>query len=389
MREAADAGTKPREAARICFPFTGDVIGGSHLSALDLLRRLDRSRFDPLVVVQHAEGRLAHLFRDNGIPVASPFGWPELPYNTRVNINAVKAALAQLWPQVRFLRRNRIAIVHSNDGRTHVAWALAAKLAGAKLLWHHRGDPNARGLRYAAPLLADRILAVSQFSLPSPGLLSAARKAEVVHSPFDTTLTVDRTAAREALLAELGASGGTLLLAYVGAFVDRKRPLLFIDMVDRLRAMRPAMPIVGLMFGSAEQPAMDDAIRARIASLGLADHLRLMGWRSPGTTWIAACDQLIVPAIGEPFGRTLVEAMLVATPIVATRSGGNIEALKDGALGLLVEPESADALAEGVLTLAEGDAAAVAAKAQADASVRFGFDLHCRQVSDVYERLLR
>lgn len=374
---------------RICFPFTGDVVGGSHLSVLDLLRRLDRTRFDPLVVVQHAEGKLARLFRDNGIAVASPFGWTELPYNTPINVNAVKAALAQLGPQVRFLRRNRIAIVHSNDGRTHVVWALAAKLAGAKLLWHHRGDPKARGLRYAAPLLADQILAVSRFSLPRPGVLSAAGKARVVHSPFDTAVAVDRDAARAALLTELDAPAPSLLVAYVGAFVDRKRPLLFIEMIDRLRAMRPSLPVIGLMFGSAEEAWMDAAIHARIEALDLADRVRLMGWRSPGTTWIAACDQLIVPAVGEPFGRTLVEAMLVGTPIVATRSGGNVEALRDGALGVLVEPESAAALAQGVLALANGEPRAIAAMARADAGVRFGVDLHCRLVSDVYEALLR
>src|SRR3546814_8094871 len=53
----------------------------------------------------------------------------------------------------------------------------------------------------------------------------------------------------------------------------------------------------------------------------------------------------MVPAIDEPFGRTLIEAMLVGTPIVATRSGGNIEALRDGDIGQLVQPESASALA--------------------------------------------
>src|SRR3546814_18022838 len=69
-----------------------------------------------------------------------------------------------------------------------------------------------------------------------------------------------------------------------------------------------------------------------------------MGWRTPGVRWIAACDMLMVPAIDEPFGRTLIEAMLVGTPIVATRSGGNIDALRDGDIGQLVQPESASAL---------------------------------------------
>ncbi|AKH42841.1 glycosyltransferase involved in cell wall biosynthesis [Altererythrobacter atlanticus] len=383
--EETAAGGKP---LRICFPFTGDAIGGSHLSALGLLCELDRERFQPLVVVQYPDGKIARLFREHGIEVVCPFDWPELPFNQRIGLNAIKAAIAQLGPQIRFLRENRIDIVHSNDGRTHVAWALAAKAAGAKLLWHHRGNPDARGLRYAAPLLADRVLTVSEFALPRPGLFSAANKAQVVHSPFDTDIRVNRAEARAALIKELGVPPETLLVAYSGVFVDRKRPLLFIDAIRRMRELAPDRPVMGLMFGAAEVPEMDEAMQARIAESGLGDTLRLMGWRTNGTYWIAASDVLMIPAVDEPFGRTLVEAMLVGTPIVATRSGGNVEALRDGDIGKLVEPENPTALAEATLALAESDMRALAEKARTDALTRFGIDLHCRQVSQAYDSMM-
>src|SRR3546814_3577006 len=98
-------------------------------------------------------------------------------------------------------------------------------------------------------------------------------------------------------------------------------------MVARLAEMSPR-PVMGLMFGEARVPAMDIALRRRIAEKGVEDRVKPMGYRTPGPFWIAACDRLVVPAVGEPFGRTLVEAMLVGTPIVAARSGGNIEALE-------------------------------------------------------------
>ena len=388
LHSQGSASARGREAVRICFPFTGDAIGGSHLSALGLLRQLDRTRFYPLVVVQYPDGKVARLFREHGIDVVSPFDWPELPFNQRIGLNAIKASIAQLGPQIRFLRENRIDIVHSNDGRTHVAWARAAKIAGAKLLWHHRGNPDARGLRFAAPLLADQVLTVSKFALPKPGLFSAANKAQVVHSPFDTDIQVDRAEARAALVDELGVSPDTLLLAYSGVFVDRKRPMLFIDTIRRMRELAPERKIVGLMFGAAEDQEMDAAMKQRIAEAGLEDSVRLMGWRNDGTYWIAASDILLIPAVDEPFGRTLVEAMLVGTPIVATRSGGNIEALRDGEIGRLVEAEDATALAEASLALSEEDRRELADKAMADARTRFGIDLHCRQVSKAYDKLV-
>ena len=97
----------------------------------------------------------------------------------------------------------------------------------------------------------------------------------------------------------------------------------------------------------------------------------------------------MVPAVQEPFGRTLVEAMLVGTPIVAARSGGNVEALRDGEMGLLVEPDNAAALAEACLSLVtdSNETAARTAKAQADAQTRFGLDRHMEQVCAVYREL--
>jgi glycosyltransferase involved in cell wall biosynthesis len=374
--------------ARICFPFSGDIIGGSHLSVLGLLCRLDRTRFDPLVVTQYPRGKLSQLFSDHGLPVWTPFDWPEVPPNRRVGLNAIKAALARAGPQITFLRRQGIDIVHTNDGRTHVSWAFAAKLAGAKLLWHHRGHPDARGLRFAAPFLADRVLAVSEFALPRKGLISAARKAQVVHSPFDTELLIDRSIARQILLDELDVPPETLLIAFSGSFIDRKRPLQFIEVIRRMRESAPDRPICGVMFGNADEPEMDNLMQAQIAKDDLAGVVRLMDWRSPGAFWIAASDLLIVPAIDEPFGRTLIEAQLVGTPVVATRSGGNIEALKGGELGVLVEPEDPGVLAEAVLALSHDDRQNLAERARHDARNRFGIDMHCHQVCAVYDRLL-
>ena len=256
-----------RVAKRICFPFSGDLIGGSHFSALGLIRQLDRNLYDPLVVVTREDGRIAHLFRSHGIPVVAPFEWVELPANQQIGLNAFRAAFSRLGPQIRFLRDNNISIVHSNDGRTHVAWAIAAKLAGTQLLWHHRGSPDARGLRWAAPLLADRVLTVSQFSLPSPGLYSAASKAQVVHSPFDTTISVDREEARAALIDDLGVAPDTLLLAYSGSLIARKRPHLFVEAIAKMRELAPDRPVAGVIFGAAEVPEMDASLRTLIATL--------------------------------------------------------------------------------------------------------------------------
>jgi glycosyltransferase involved in cell wall biosynthesis len=142
------------------------------------------------------------------------------------------------------------------------------------------------------------------------------------------------------------------------------------------------------MFGEARVPEMDRALRDHIVATGTADSVRIMGYRAPGPQWIAACDQLVVPAVGEPFGRTLIEAMLVGTPVIAARSGGNIEAL-EGGFGVLAEPDDADALAEGCARLARNpaQAAEMVKAAERDARDRFSTATHCALVSETYASL--
>lgn len=380
----------PAHKARttICFPFAGDSIGGSHISLLGLLERLDPTQFRILIVPEVPDGKIAKHFgafeqtADPASPVTS--FTPGEAFSARKFLRT----LTGVAPRARFLKDHNVDIVHTNDGRTHATWAMAARLAGLPLIWHHRADPTAMGLRLLAPALATRVLTVSSFSLPKGKIWSAAHKAQVVHSPFDTTIKVNREEARAQLLKEQNLPEDALLLGFFGSFVPRKRPLLFVDTIAELRKTIER-PVFGLMFGEAKVPEMDTKLREHIAITQMQDAVRLMGFKSPGHFWIGACDQLLVPATGEPLGRTLVEAMLVGTPVVATRSGGSPEALA-GDTGVLVEPESATALAKGVTDLLANPAETqrMIERAAPSAKDRFSVERHATSVTQVYQELM-
>jgi glycosyltransferase involved in cell wall biosynthesis len=384
----AEAGTVPAAApVVVCYPFAGDMLGGSHHSVLGLLRGLDRQAFQPLVVLEEPNGRLAKHFA--AFDIAADPCPPQRSFAVGQSFGLAKflRALTGIPRRARFLRQHGVTIVHTNDGRSHATWALAARLAGARVLWHHRGDPNARGLRWLAPLVADRIAAVSRFALPRRRQSRVAREAQVVFSPFDTAIQVDRAAQRGKLLAELGLPDNAVLCGYFGLFNPRKRPVAFVDAVCRLRQIADR-PVAGLLFGEAEDPQTERAIHDRLARPDCGETVRLMGYRSPGAEWIGGCDLLLVSAIDEPLGRTLVEAMLVGTPVVATRSGGNPEAVLDG-MGLLVTPDHAEAMAQAAAQLI-GDAAACAkmvARARTSALERFGAERHVAAISAIYREL--
>lgn len=378
-----------QERAIICFPFVGDLIGGSHLSALGLIRNLDQERFTPLVLVQNGGGAIASLFHDVGIPTWEAPSSPHLPHGKRLAIGDLVGLAASIRPLSQMLRRWAVDIVHTNDGRSHATWALATRLAGSRLVWHHRGSADAIGLRYLAPLVADEVIAVSEYAIGKPPLLSSGTRRSVIHSPFDTTTVHDRTASRDELHRELGCPPGAHIVAFSGALIPRKRPILFVDAIAALRRARPDLIVHGAVFGEPIE-IKAETVQRRAVELGIDDAIHVMGFRTPGARWLAACDALLVPAVDEPFGRTLVEAMLVGTPVVATRSGGNAEALRGGTVGLLVPPEDAGAMAEALASLL-GDpdrSSVLSMRAQHDARARFGESQHAAQIMAVYDRLL-
>lgn len=372
----------------VCFPFIGDRVGGSHISALKLIQALNRDRFTPLVVVHARNGPAEQLFADHKIATAAV---PPLhPDAATTGWRAVTRALALANPLAAFLRRHDVAITHTNDGRSHSLWALPARLAGTRLVWHHRAAPDARGLRLLAPWAAHKVIAVSRFAAPRRGLWSAARKCSVVPSPFDTDAAeMDRAACRASVCAELGVAPDTRLIGFFGNLVPRKRPVAFVDAVAALQRQAPALPVLGLLFGHSFR-GLDEAITRRAQELGVTSAIRLMGFRFPPEPWLAACDIMLIPGVDEPFGRTLIEAMLLGTPVVATNSGGNPEALEHGRTGFLVPVDAPDAMARETLRLLQDPKlhAEIATAAGADARRRFGISQHADAIMAVYESLL-
>lgn len=379
------------DQAVVCFPFIGDLVGGSHMSSLGLIQNLPRSRFVPLVVLHQTDGPVADLFRREGIDFVAAPVLNRLERAAPRNGAAVVNVMRTLPALVPFLRANNASIVHTNDGRTHLIWGLAARVAGSKHLWHHRGDATSFGLRRVAPWLPNRLVAVSKFASPRPGLFSAAGKCSVVHSPFDVMKMdgFERVEARENVLAAIGCSPDTKLLGYVGTLVDRKRPILFVEAVAALKRLSPETKVAGLFFGNALN-GLDDAARSRAEALGIADCIHFMGFRYPGEPWIAGLDALLVTAVNEPLGRTLVEAMLLATPVIAADSGGNPEVVENGKTGMLVRADDPDEFAKACLVLFSNAALRehIVETARKEVRARFSFERHVQAITSVYEELM-
>jgi glycosyltransferase involved in cell wall biosynthesis len=92
----------------------------------------------------------------------------------------------------------------------------------------------------------------------------------------------------------------------------------------------------------------------------------------------------------EPFGRSIIEAMATARPVIAARNGGAVELFSEGVTALGFETGSADELAAQMSVLASSEQlrSKLALAARAHVHERFGLPRLGADLRDVYRQLL-
>lgn len=387
-------------AIRVCFPFVGDDLGGSHISALKLIENLDTTSFEPLIVLHQDNGKLASHLRENDLDFKlAPDVFLPSPTSAQNGFGKIGSGLDYLvrsLPKLRrYLKQEKVDILHTNDGRIHTLWSLAALGAPTRHVWHHRGDPTAKGTNLLAPLTADHIVTVSRFAKPSKPVRSIDNRWSIVHSPFDQLeLNSESKVYRQRLVEELGCQKDARFLGFFGLFLDRKRPAAMADILHNYQKRFPNENVHTVIFGRPAEGAAsveESVILQRAKDLGVADRVHIMGFRVPVEPWIGAVDINLVPAVNEPFGRTLIEAMMLGSPVVATHHGGNPEAIEDGVNGFLVEAENPEAFVEPIHRLLNNEVEyrRISETARSMALENYGITKHVQQISQIYRDLLR
>jgi glycosyltransferase involved in cell wall biosynthesis len=85
--------------------------------------------------------------------------------------------------------------------------------------------------------------------------------------------------------------------------------------------------------------------------LGIRDRVELPGWVEQPNLYLPSFDVVAMPSRSEGFPLAMVEAMLAARPVIATRVGSMPEAIMDGKTGLLIEKNDVTGLAHALRTL--------------------------------------
>ena len=362
---------------RVLFPFVGDTLGGSHMSALDLVARLGAHGVDPLVILE-SRGLLSEYLDELGIQYTVLYSFGDRPPASRVH--RLSFLIGQWKDQI---ARFNADIVHTNDGRMHAPWLMAKKVFGYQVVWHQRTAISRKRLASVA-CMASQIITISDF-VTSSSPQCVQKRAIQIPDPIEFKIRPDRGEAKRRL-GTIGISAGLANIFAVGNLTPQKRPHFAVQVLAAVRK-RWAPEAQLVLIGEEREPAASWS-RALAEELEVDQSVHFLGLQKPVEYLLPGADVLLAPSVREGLGRNIVEAMLSNVPVVASNSGAHPEIIAHGDSGLLFESHDTNAAADLVGRVLSQPGLRATLQAGGRQKTRtFDADLHARRVLKVYREV--
>jgi glycosyltransferase involved in cell wall biosynthesis len=286
---------------------------------------------------------------------------------------------------LRLVREWNIDVIHAHLPLT----GIMARATGLPVVYteHNLAESYRQPTRSLNRATYGRNAAVIAVSEPVARSLDGFRGPIPQVIPNGVTVTVEETAAAEAR-GELALDAVQPLVVHIGNIRPHKGHATLVAAAGELLRARPDVTVVSI---GGEKHAGDlDRVHADAARLGLGDGLRFLGRRSDALSFVAAADVYVNPADVEGLPVSILEALALGIPVVATAVGGVPAVVRHGETGLLVQPREPHALAEGIQRLLEdrGLAARLAAAGRTLVEREYGLEPMVRSVEKIYEQVL-
>jgi glycosyltransferase involved in cell wall biosynthesis len=383
-------------------------MSGAELSLLELVEKLDRGRFLPIVACP--EGVLAERLRELHVPHVS------LRLRRITRSRALNTLLRDLLHVTMsalrlagIIKRLRIDLVHANSTTACMSAGPAAKLTGVALVWHVRDLVELGRTGRLLYRLADAVACISE---------AVERRVARVADDLDKLWTVTNgidvarlrsrarpetrspmpqapqsgasLPAREAVRREFNIAEDAPVMSQVSQFTPWKGHSLLLEALVRVKAEFPAVRL--LLVGRAmtgKDASYLDRLRLMVGRLGLSEVVSFTGWREDVASIIDASDLVVVPSREEPFGRAALEAMALGKPVIGLSAGALPEIVSHRQTGILIDRSDPGLMADAILKLLRSpDMRRHMGQNAADEAERFDITRTVNQVQNLYADLL-
>lgn len=344
MKDVMANDQKSAEPVRILFLTSVlDSLGGSEKNILKLVKNLSKDRFQTYVIALRG-GMILKQVKQLGIPVQ------DMALKSIVSIDGFRKAV-RLY---RFLRSERIDILMTYHEDADVWGGVVGKLAGVRVLISNKRDMGYQvSWKHA---LAYRFLNkwVTRFIAVSNAVRQELTKVRAI-PPLKIQVIYNGINIKEPVLRNRSA--------YVKRLLQLPKDHLIVGMVASFRPVKgqelfvraaaevlKTFPDVEFVIIGNKNTEYFRQVSKLMDELRITSRIHCMGDRNDVQELLQSFDVFVLSSLHEGFSNAILEAMAAGLPIIAARSGGNMEVVSSE-IGILFQPGNADDLRQAILKL--------------------------------------
>lgn len=362
--------------------------GGAEVSLKELLKNLPRDKYEVILVAPTQASYVQDLAETDIIKVVDfNFHWRIYKF--------IFPLIWDLFGLIQIIRREKPQVIHTNTRVTNI---LAGFLRIPCILYpvscifinHIRDRDPLPGWKFKLISAADLLIANSQKTkdfLVEGGVCE--EKIQVIYNGVDLTkFDPEQVKGRIKILKEeLKIKKDELVLTTIGQIYPRKGHEYLLKAFAQVVSEIPKVRLLVVGQDPTDDQRYCHKLYSYIKDLNLNDKVNLLGYRKDIPEILALTDLFVLPSLEEPFGRVLIEAMVMEKPVVATDVGGIPEIVEDGKSGGLVPPAHPEKLSAAILRLLADRNLRVDFGKRGRKIVEEKFDLqvHVEQVQRLYD----
>jgi glycosyltransferase involved in cell wall biosynthesis len=367
---------------RVFFLLDSFNVGGTETQAVELALRLDPANYEVTLGCLKHEGPLLARLHSSAVKVTEfhPQGGFDSP-----------GGIYQLARMQSFLRRGTFDVVHTHDLWSNLIGVPAAKMAGVPVIISSQRDLShdpwykttkgrlLRAVQRGSSAVLTNAEAIRTGLIEDEGFIP--RRVRVIYNGVDVDRFRSVQADRERLFP--GTAGQKLVVLVGNMHSDVKGQPTVIAAASKVLQHFPQTRFVFVGDGERRTDFEQQA-----AKFGKA--FVFLGRREDIPEILASCDIALLPSAAEGMPNAVLEYMAAGLPVIASRVGGNVEAIEDGISGLLIPAGDSGALADSLMRLLDDEPFAhrLAQSAQKSVRERFSFENLTHNIDSLYTELL-
>jgi glycosyltransferase involved in cell wall biosynthesis len=301
-----------------------------------------------------------------------------------------------LWKILRYLRQEKIDVLHIHSPYPAVLGRLAGRLAGVKAIIYteHNIVEKYHFLTRLGNVLTyqlnDAIIAISDAVSGSIKKWPTARKRKVyrIYNGVDydaiQKLVTDPKSIRQSLkIDERNMVVGTV------AHIQPQKGYRYL--IEAARLVLDKYPnVTFVIVGGEKVEGGRKELEDLSTELGIRKNVIFTGSRSDALQVMAGFDLFVLPSVWEGFGIVFLEAMALGKPVIGTNVGGIPEVVQDGVTGYLVEPRNPPQLADKMLQLLNDETTRrqMGIKGQQRVKELFDIKIQVSKIEQIYASVL-